>query len=174
MEATLGFGTSAPGIVISGRAVDAISKGEPVQFHQTADSRITNDTAGNRIKEIPIDTNEKDLQVELLNTDIEMLGVALQDAAIGEWLNICIYGPCRALCEGTTDINAGDTIRALASNGDFRSINASSDVETHGHALEDYTAAGAVLKWIFLDMIAKSINLAGNITRFTGGRVIGS
>ena len=173
VSSSLGYGTSAPCVMLVGRAANAIAKGEAVQFHATAASRIAAvpDTT---------DTNSMLLVFQKYDnaTTQLMAGVAMNTAATDEWIEVAVYGPVLALCNGTTDINAGDTVAADAgaagSVAHFESMaEASITAHSHGHALEDYTDATDALKWIFVDVIAKGVNDAGTTTLFMGGRIIG-
>ena len=170
VSSSLGYGTSVPAVILRGRAVDAISKGNAVQFHTTADSRIA------AIPDLT-NTDEQLLQVELFDSATLIMGVAMMDAAAGEWVEVAVYGPVQALCDGTTDIVAGNGVAADPTDGVFKyeDVNAVANTEhSHGWALEGYTDTTDVLKWIFVDCIAKGVDEDGTATLFLGGRIIGT
>jgi len=153
MSTPLGYGGAGNQIILHFTATEAISKGNLVAYNWA----VTDDAT-----DAPLTTftynNEVSVEVKLAVVDDtttikqQCAGVAMADAAAGQIVPVCVFGPCRALTAATHAASTvGDVITAGAS-GKFVNAATGTHQSPIGMLLEAVPVAGPA--WIFVNCIA--------------------
>ena len=145
------YSAGAPLVVVY-EASGTITKGAPVKLG-------TPTTEANPVPSLDVTRYIPTVVEVAASEDIEFIGAAIESAASGEKVKVCIQGTCQGAFGIGTELTAGDQVDIEASAGNFGEATTSTE-QVVAQALETVTTtADDELVWIYIP--PRTIGLGG-------------